>query len=96
MHDAKPYSTALLALQKKCGQSRLLVQSENGASLNSPIIRIGDVEAFMILRFLSMLRWKMLLSLEGPAGSELRWGSHVDRLLSSVGTNVLCVTLTLQ
>ena len=46
MHDARPNLTALQALQEKCGQPRLLVQSEIGEIPNSPNIRIGDVEAF--------------------------------------------------
>lgn len=46
MHDARPYSTALLALKEKYGQPRLLVQREIGEILNAPIVHINDVEAF--------------------------------------------------
>jgi len=84
MHDVRPYSTALRALQERYGQPRLLVQSEIGALLNSPIIRIGDVEALDEFSLSIHALVGMLLSLEGPTGSELRCGSHVDRLLSKL------------
>lgn len=80
MHDARPYSTALPALQEKYGYLGLLVQSEIGAILNSPIIRISDVEAFDECSRSVLALVGLLLSLEGPNGSELRCGSHVDRL----------------
>ena len=84
MHDTRPYSTALRSLKEKYGQPRLLVQSEIGAMLNSPIIRIGDVEAFDDFALSVQALVGMLLSLEGPNGSELRCGSHVDRLISKL------------
>lgn len=84
MHDVRPYSTALQALQEKYGQSRLLVQSEIGTILNSLIIHIGDAEAFDDFSLSVHALVGMLLSLEGTNGSELRCGSHVDRLLSKL------------
>lgn len=84
MHDARPYSTALAALEEKYGQPRLLVQSETGTILNSPIIRISDVEALDDFSLSIHALVGMLLSLEGPNDSELRCGSHVDRLLSKL------------
>ncbi len=81
MHDPRPYTAALQALQDKYGQPRQLVQCELGAILNAPAVKFGDAEAFddfalSIHSFLGMLR-----TLEGPNGYELRCGSHVDRLL---------------
>ncbi|XP_069378750.1 uncharacterized protein [Paralichthys olivaceus] len=84
MHDMRPYSTALQALQEKYGQPRLLVQGEIGSILNSPVIRIGDVEAFDDFSLSIHALVGMLLTLEGPTGSELRCGSHVDKLLSKL------------
>ncbi|KAK7945263.1 hypothetical protein WMY93_000991 [Mugilogobius chulae] len=46
MHDPRPYTSALQALQDKYGQPRQLVQSELGAILNLPQIKAGDPEAF--------------------------------------------------
>lgn len=48
MHDPRPYTRAMQALQVKYGQSRQLVQSELGAILNAPAL--GDSEAFDALR----------------------------------------------
>ncbi len=81
MHDPRPYTAALQALQDKYGQPRQLVQCELGAILNAPAVTFGDAEAFddfalSIHSFVGMLR-----TLEGPNGYELRCGSHVDRLL---------------
>jgi len=38
MHDPRPYTAALQALQDKYGQPRQLVQCELGTILNSPAI----------------------------------------------------------
>lgn len=84
MHDPSPYSTALIALQERYGQPRLLVQSEIGAILNSPVIRIGDTEAFDNFSPSVHSLVGMLLSLEGPNGSEIKCGFHVDGLLSKL------------
>lgn len=46
MHDPRPYTAAVQALQDKYGQPRQLVQSELGAMLNTPGIKMGDAEAF--------------------------------------------------
>lgn len=54
----------------------LLVQSEIGAILNSQIIHIGDVEALDNLSLFVHSLVGMLLSLEGPSGSEIKmWHS---------------------
>lgn len=84
MHDPRPYSTALQALQERYGQPRLLVQSEIAAILNTPVIRIGDIEAFDNFSLSVRSLVGMLLSLEGPHGSEIKCGSHVDGLLSKL------------
>ncbi|KAL1250707.1 hypothetical protein QQF64_018503 [Cirrhinus molitorella] len=81
MHDPTPYTTALQALQDKYGQPRQLVQSELGAILNSPPVRVGDAEAFDNFALLVHGLVGMLRSLEGENGYELKCGSHVDRLL---------------
>ncbi|XP_039516235.1 uncharacterized protein LOC120470711 [Pimephales promelas] len=87
MHDPKPYTSALQALQDKYGQPRQLVQSELGTILNSPPVRSGDPEAFDNFALSVQGLVGMLRSLEGENGYELRCGSHVDRLLSKLPTN---------
>ncbi|KAK7884792.1 hypothetical protein WMY93_027915 [Mugilogobius chulae] len=49
MHDPRPYTSALQALQDKYGQPRQLVQSELGAILNLPQIKAGDPERLTTL-----------------------------------------------
>ena len=46
MHDPKPYTAALWALQDKYGQPRQLVHSEIGAIMNMAPVRTGDAQAF--------------------------------------------------
>lgn len=87
MHDPKPYTSALQALQDKYGQPRQLVQSELGAILNSPPVRSGDPEAFDNFALSVQTLVGMFRSLEGENGYELRCGSHVDRLLSKLPAN---------
>ncbi|XP_026095552.1 uncharacterized protein LOC113067383 [Carassius auratus] len=84
MHDPTPYTRALQALQDKYGQPRLLVQSELGAILNSPPVRVGDAEAFDDFALSVHGLVGMLRSLEGENGYELKCGSHVDRLLAKL------------
>ena len=74
MHDPRPYTAALHALQDKYGQQRQLVQSELGTILNSPAIRSGDAEAFdsFVLSIQSLVG--MLQTLEGQGGFELKCG----------------------
>ncbi|KAF7648186.1 hypothetical protein LDENG_00160630 [Lucifuga dentata] len=81
MHDLQPYSAALQALQDKYGQPRQLVQSELGALLSTPALKMGDANAFA-LSVQSLVG--MLRTLEGQNGYELMCGSHVDRLLSKM------------
>lgn len=57
--------------------------------LNSPIIRIGNAEAFDDFSLSVHALVGMLLSLEGTNGSQLRSGSHVDRLLSKLPVQYL-------
>ncbi|KAI3358997.1 hypothetical protein L3Q82_015384, partial [Scortum barcoo] len=42
MHDPRPYTMAMQALQDKYGQPRQLVQGELGAILNAPALKFGD------------------------------------------------------
>lgn len=84
MHDLRPYTTAMQALQDKYGQPRQLVQSELGAILNAPSMRFGDSEAFDAFALSIQLLVGMLRTLEGQNGYELRCGSHIDRLLSKM------------
>ncbi|XP_073731871.1 uncharacterized protein [Misgurnus anguillicaudatus] len=84
MHDPRPYTTALQALQDKYGQPRQLVQSELGIILNTSAVKFGDAEAFDAFSLSIQSLVGMLRTLEGPNGYELRCGSHVDRLLSKM------------
>ncbi len=84
MHDPRPYTTAMQALQDKYGQPRQLVQSELGAILNTPALKFGDSEAFDAFALSIQSLVGMLRTLEGQNGYELRCGSHVDRLLSKM------------
>lgn len=84
MYDPQPYTAALQTLQDKYGQPRQLVQSELGAILNSPAIKSGDAEAFDSFALSVQSLVGMLRILEGQGGSELRCGSHIDRLLSKM------------
>lgn len=84
MHDPRPYTMAMQALQEKYGQPRQLVQSELGAILNAPALKFGDSEAFDAFALSIQSLMGMLRTLEGQNGYELRCGSHVDRLLSKM------------
>lgn len=84
MHDPTPYTSALQALQDKYGQSRQLVQSELGAILNAPTLKMGDTNAFDSFALSVQSLVGMLKTLEGQNGYELHCGSHVDRLLSKM------------
>lgn len=46
MYHPRPYSAALQALQDKYGQPRQLVQSELGAIMSTPPLKMGDANAF--------------------------------------------------
>jgi len=84
MHDPAPYTSALQALQDKYGQPRQLVQSELGAILNAPALKMGDTNAFDTFALSVQSLVGMLKTLEGQNGYELHCGSHVDRLLSKM------------
>ncbi|XP_073789840.1 uncharacterized protein [Danio rerio] len=84
MYHSHPYSAALQALQDKYGQPRQLVQSELGAIMNSPPLRLGDANAFDSFALSVQSLVGMLRTLEGQNGYELMCGSHVDRLLSKL------------
>ncbi len=84
MYHQHPYSAALQALQDKYGQPRQLVQSELGAIMNSPPLRLGDANAFDSFALSVQSLVGMLKTLEGQNGYELMCGSHVDRLLSKL------------
>lgn len=84
MHDLRPYTTAMQALQDKYGQPRQLVQSELGAILNAPALKFGGAEAFYAFALSIQSLVGMLRTLEGQNGYELRCGPHVDQLLSKM------------
>ncbi|XP_067270804.1 uncharacterized protein [Pseudorasbora parva] len=84
MHHPQPYTAALQALQEKYGQPRQLVQSELGAIMNTPPLRMGDTNAFDSFALSVQSLVGMLRTLEGQNGYELMCGSHVDRLLGKM------------
>ncbi|XP_076135495.1 uncharacterized protein LOC143118304 [Alosa pseudoharengus] len=84
MHASTPYTSALAALKAKYGQPRQLVQSEIASILHSPPVRLGDSNAFQDFALSVHSLIGMLRSVDGAGGSELRCGSHVDRLLTKL------------
>lgn len=84
MHASTPYTSALAALKAKYGQPRQLVQSEIASILHSPPVRFGDSNAFQDFALSVQSLIGMLRSVDGAGGSELRCGSHVDRLLTKL------------
>ncbi|XP_039534154.1 uncharacterized protein LOC120483252 [Pimephales promelas] len=84
MHHPQPYTAALQALQEKYGQPRQLVQSELGAIMSTPPLRMGDTNAFDSFALSVQSLVGMLRTLEGQYGYELMCGSHVDRLLGKM------------
>ncbi len=84
MYHPQPYTAALQALQDKYGQPRQLVQSELGAILSTPPLKLGDANAFDSFALSVQSLVGMLRTLEGQNGYELLCGSHVDRLLSKL------------
>nr|XP_017211837.1 uncharacterized protein LOC108190121 isoform X2 [Danio rerio]XP_017211839.1 uncharacterized protein LOC108190121 isoform X1 [Danio rerio] len=84
MHHPQPYTAALQALQAKYGQPRQLVQSELGAIMSTPPLKIGDANSFDSFALSVQSLVGMLRTLEGQNGFELMCGSHVDRLLGKM------------
>jgi hypothetical protein len=84
MHHPQPYTAALQALQEKYGQPRQLVQSELGAIMSTPPLRMGDTNAFDSFALSVQSMVGMLRTLEGQYGYELMCGSRVDRLLGKM------------
>lgn len=84
MHAPEPYTRALQDLQVKYGQPRQLVQSDLSSILTSPPIKYGDAEAFDNFSLSVHSLVGMLKTLEGPNEYKLKYGSHVDRLLSKM------------
>ncbi|XP_033127646.1 uncharacterized protein LOC117125284 [Anneissia japonica] len=84
IHETKPYSAALSALQEKYGQPRQLVQSEIGQLLQTPPIRSNDTDSFGNFALSVHSLVGMLRSIEGDSGYELQCGSYVDRLISKL------------
>lgn len=76
MHNHRPYTTALKALQDKYGQPRQLVQSGLGTILNSPPIQVGDPEAFDNFALSVHALVGMLQSLEGENGYKLKMATE--------------------
>lgn len=65
MHDLRPYTMAMQALQDKSGQPHQLVQSELGAILNTLALMFRDSEAFDAFALSIKLLVGMLRTLEG-------------------------------
>ena len=84
MHTSTPYTSALAALKAKNGQPRQLVQGEIASILHSPPVKLGNSNAFQEFALSVRSLIGMLWSVEGADGSELRCGSHVDRLLTKL------------
>ncbi|KAK7881024.1 hypothetical protein WMY93_030613 [Mugilogobius chulae] len=83
-HYAQPYTAAIEALQRQYGQPHQLAQSEIAAILNAPDVRSGDSKGFQSFALNVDLLVGMLISLEGPNGTEIMSTGHVDRLLSKL------------
>lgn len=81
MHDLRPYTMAMQALQNKYGQPCHLLQSELGAILNAPALKFEDSEAFDVFALSIQSLVGMLKTLKGQNSYELRCGYHVGRLL---------------
>lgn len=65
MHHPQPYTAALQVLQEKYGQPRQLVQSELGAIMSAPPLRVGDTSAFVSFALSLQSLVGMLRTLEG-------------------------------
>lgn len=72
------------AFQRQFGQPHQLAQSEIAAILNAPDVRSGDTRGFQRFALNVDLRAGMLISLEGPHGTEIMSTGNVDRLLSKL------------
>lgn len=83
-HYRQPYTAATEALQPQYGQPHQLAQSEIAAILNPPDMRSGDTKGFQHFALSVDLLVGMLISLEGPHGTDIRSTGHVDRLLSKL------------
>ena len=81
MYDTRPYTSALNALNTKYGMPHQLMQCEIGIILNVLHVRVGDDTAVQEFTLSIQPLIGMLWTLEGDQGSELKCGSHVDRLL---------------
>jgi hypothetical protein len=81
MYDTRPYTSALNALNAKYGMPHQLMQREIGIILNVLHVRVGDDTAVQEFTLSIQPLIGMLWTLEGDQGSELKCGSHVDRLL---------------
>ncbi|KAI4901563.1 hypothetical protein NFI96_009437 [Prochilodus magdalenae] len=79
-----PYSATMHALQLQYGQPHQLAQSEIATILTTPDVKANDASSFQNFALRVHLLVSMLLSLEGPQGTELNCCSHVDRLLSKL------------
>ncbi|KAK0137358.1 hypothetical protein N1851_026443 [Merluccius polli] len=72
------------ALQWQYGQPHQLAQSEIAAIQNTPDVRAGDSKAFQSFALSVDLLVGMLMSAEGPNGTELMSTGHTDQLLSKI------------
>ncbi len=69
LYDDEPYIRVMSALQETYGQPIQLVQTEMGAILNMPPLRVGDYDAFENLSLSLSTLIGMLRILEGPQSS---------------------------
>ncbi|KAL7880314.1 hypothetical protein SRHO_G00025680 [Serrasalmus rhombeus] len=83
-HHQYPYSATMHALQLQYGQPHQLAQSEIAAILTTPDVKTNDAPSFQSFALRVHLLVSMLISLEGPHGTEINCCSHVDRLLSKL------------
>lgn len=84
MYAKDPYTAALAALRTRYGQPRQLVQGEINSILNTPPIKMGDNAAFQEFTLSVRSLVGLLESVEGKHGSELKCGSHADKLLGKL------------
>lgn len=65
-HHPQPYSTAVHALQRQCGQPHHIAQGEIACILNSSDVKAGQSKAFQSFALCVDLLVEMLTSLECP------------------------------
>lgn len=84
MHGQALYTRALQVLQEKYRQQRQLVQSELGAVLHAPALKMGDAGAFHSFTLSAQSLKGMLKTLDGQNGNKPQCGSCVNHSLSKM------------